>query len=412
MMQQLLHHLWGGDTRGRALPMVETMMKLQNVPLDQIIANPWRDMALHPIDPDHVVDLRKSIRDHGFFSTIKGRRANGKVEIACGHSRVEAARKAKLESVPIFIDDLDDDAMLRLMTDENATQAGAGPGAVMNEVAAVTRRLVAGLLERNGGATIVAPAIKQAFDNTPAIEQAIRRLRNGADAHIALGERTISRYLGQGDPDQSHRGARQVREAISALKQSGRYDEIVDEALSKHPPPVGHDKSAKDTAIVKTKERKRERLLDERTANLFSNDHQFHAFRDAVTTRAAQQAIPVDQQYALAKEIMSAAKGAPERKQVGAPFIKKYVQSVVQDGLNKQREINKGEREAYLCEQREERIDDVVRAVSTSVRSLLGAIAELNNLADEFPAHPKIGGSAARLDQLAAAIQQFSKKLK
>jgi hypothetical protein len=42
--------------------------------------------------------------------------------------------------------------MLRLMTDENATQAGANPGAVLNEVA-VTRRLIDGLFE--GGGTIV-----------------------------------------------------------------------------------------------------------------------------------------------------------------------------------------------------------------------------------------------------------------
>jgi hypothetical protein len=34
---------------------------------------------------------------------------------------------------------VDDDAMLRLMTDENATQGGNSPGAVLNEVAAVMR---------------------------------------------------------------------------------------------------------------------------------------------------------------------------------------------------------------------------------------------------------------------------------
>jgi hypothetical protein len=39
--------------------------------------------------------------------------------------------------------------MLRLMTDENATQAGSRPSSVMNEVEAVTKRLLDGLLDPN-----------------------------------------------------------------------------------------------------------------------------------------------------------------------------------------------------------------------------------------------------------------------
>jgi hypothetical protein len=81
--------------------------------------------------------------------------------------------------------------MLRLMTDENATQAGANPGAVMNEVAAVTRRLIAGLLS---APTIVgAPAaIKAAFDSTLAMKQAVGKLgaviaaREQIDADLSM----------------------------------------------------------------------------------------------------------------------------------------------------------------------------------------------------------------------------------
>jgi ParB family chromosome partitioning protein len=98
-------------------------MKMQNVSLSDIVPNPWRDMKLYPLDTDHVAELRSSINDHGFFGGVKGRRRNGKIELGCGHMRIEAARKARLDSVPIFIDDMDDDTMLRLMTDENATQA-------------------------------------------------------------------------------------------------------------------------------------------------------------------------------------------------------------------------------------------------------------------------------------------------
>jgi len=47
------------------------------------------------------------------------------------------------------------------MADENATQAGSNPGAVMNEVSAVVQRLIEGLL----GGTIVPPSIAKAFEN-------------------------------------------------------------------------------------------------------------------------------------------------------------------------------------------------------------------------------------------------------
>src|SRR6516165_3729095 len=182
-------------------------MKLQNVPLDQIIRNPWRDEVLYPIDPDHVKELQESISDHGFFGGVKGRRVNGKVEIGCGHMRIEAARRAKLETVPIYIDDLDDDAMLRLMTDENATQAGSSPGAVINEVAAVTRRLIEGLLEGQAG-TIVPPSVGGAFENKHAMEIAQGKLKKrlaDPNADPPLGHGVIRAYLGQGNPERSHR---------------------------------------------------------------------------------------------------------------------------------------------------------------------------------------------------------------
>jgi hypothetical protein len=48
------------------------------------------------------------------------------------------------------------------------TQAGANPGAVLNEVAAVTRRIIDGLL----GETIVPTSVIKAFENKAGIDQA------------------------------------------------------------------------------------------------------------------------------------------------------------------------------------------------------------------------------------------------
>ena len=374
-------------------------------------------MKLYRIDKDHVAELRESIKDHDFFGGIKGRRRNGKVESGCGHARIEAAREAGLESIPIFIDDIDDDAMLRLMTDENAIQGGTNPGAIMNEVAAVIRRLIEGLL-RVPQQPVEAPAsIKAAFESVLAMKQTIGKLRAGKDVHTALGEPTISRYLSQGHPEKSHRGARQIRTAISALKQSGRYDDIVEEMVRRYPEPVADKdwpvawpRSAAAKTIAKDgRPPRRAPVLDDRCANLFPNEHQFDAFREAVTTRAAQQVIPVDQQYALAKQIIDGHHAG--KKQAGAPYIKTMVQAAVQDGMKKQRQINKEERELYLHEQREARIDDELHSANAAVRGLIVAIAKLNELSDEFPCHPKIGGFSARLDTLVRVIQQLSKKI-
>jgi hypothetical protein len=388
-------------------------MKLQHVPIGDIVWNPWRDKDLYPISDDQITGLRQSIKDHGFFSSLKGRRRNGKVELGCGHARFEAARK-RLDTIPIFIDDIDDDAMLRLMTDENALQSGANPGAVMNEVAAVTRRLIEGLL---GSSDNCPKIIANIFDGKRGIANAQGTLRKGNNVHRALGVDIIRAYLGQGDPGRAHRAERQVREAISALKQSSRYDDIVEEMVLKFPPPVDA-KPSRSKAVIQPERKPRRRMLDERTASVFPNDHQFHAFREAVTTPAAQRVIPVDQQLKLAKSIMQAErgdgalKGATTKKQIGAPYIKTMVHAAVEEGMKKQREIDIEEQELYLSEQREARIDSELHSANASLRSLHSALAKLIELADEFPHNPKIGGFSARLDLLVNVIQQLSRKLK
>lgn len=386
-------------------------MKLQHVPLDQIVWNPWRDKDLYPIDEDHIKELRESINDHGFFASVKGRRVNGKVEIACGHARIAAARRARLDTVPIFIDEIDDDAMLRVMVEENASQAGSSAGAIMNEVAAVTRRLIDGLLDLAASGQA---QISEAFESKTALDTARGRLQRRAidgDGQNPIGHHTILRYLGHGDENKSHRSRQQIREAISALTQSGRYDKIIDEAIRKHPLPVEDTKSAKDTAVIRAKPTiPRKAILDERAAAPFKTETQFTAFREAVTTSGAQKAIPVNQQSALAKEIMRTAVYAP--KQVPTTYIKGKVQERVQAYMKEQRKLDKAERDAYLAEQIELAIDDELFHANRLLRGLISSLLKLEKLAEKYPKHPKLGGFSARLDDLVGSIKQFSRKLK
>src|SRR5262252_4618856 len=153
-------------------------------------------------------------------------------------------------------------------------------------------------------------------------------------------------------------------------------------------------------------------MLDERTAGVFKNDHQFHAFREAVTTSAAQKAIPVSDQLGLAKQIMREEQTSSTKKQVSALKIKVQVQGRVEDYMKEQRKIDREEREAYLAEQIDVAIDDEVHNATRSLRSLISSLLKLEKLADKYPAHPKLGGFSARLDDLVDAIKQFSRKLK
>jgi hypothetical protein len=377
-------------------------MKLQYVPLDQIVWNPWRDKKLFPLDADHVAGLRASIKEHGFFSSVKGRRRQGKVELGCGHARFEAAKKAGEETMPVFIDDIDDDQMLALMTDENALQYGSNAGAIMNEVAAATRRVVEGLSDPDN----CPDQIRRAFGNKHAMDQARGRLR-GNSPHLALGIESIHAYLGE------RRGERAIREAMAALKQSGVYAEIVAEELSKHPEAVADKPAAKTAAIAKTeRSAPTPRLLDERTASVFENDYQFHTFRQAVTTPAGRKMIPVKEQLSLAKAIMGSKPEGGPRKHITAGQIQRRVQHEIQTAIKQQRDIDKEERERYLAEQRDAAIDAQLLHANGALRGMISAIARLIDLAEKYPDHPKLGGFSAKLDTLVAAIQQFSKKLK
>jgi hypothetical protein len=92
-------------------------------------------------------------------------------------------------------------------------------------------------------------------------------------------------------------------------------------------------------------------LLDDRTANLFANEAQFTAFRQALTTRAARKAIPVDDQYAIAKEIMrpKCDDAEADRKVVTSGYIKMHVEDHVKQYTKEQRKIDKEERDAYFA---------------------------------------------------------------
>lgn len=87
--------------------------------LSKIKDNPYRDKKRNPVDPERVAQLVESIGTTGFWKGVYGREVGDFVEIAFGHTRVDAARAAGLKEVPVEIEKLTDSDMLMRMTREN-----------------------------------------------------------------------------------------------------------------------------------------------------------------------------------------------------------------------------------------------------------------------------------------------------
>ena len=101
--------------KGPELPQVDT--------LDIAQLHPVADHPLHPYTDERLRDLTDSIREHGVLMPVLVRpMASGGYEIISGHNRVEAAKLAGLDKVPVTIREMDDDLATIAMVDSNLRQ--------------------------------------------------------------------------------------------------------------------------------------------------------------------------------------------------------------------------------------------------------------------------------------------------
>ena len=92
--------------------------KIREIPLDQLI--PFKDHPFKVIDDESMMDTVQSIREHGILLPLIARpMPDGKYEIVSGHRRSHAGKLAGLETVPVIVRELDDDAAVILMVDSN-----------------------------------------------------------------------------------------------------------------------------------------------------------------------------------------------------------------------------------------------------------------------------------------------------
>ena len=83
---------------------------------------PFSGHPFHLYTDEKLRELTDSIREHGVLMPVLVRPLDGGYEIVSGHNRVEAAKLAGLDKVPVTVRELDDDTATILMVDSNLRQ--------------------------------------------------------------------------------------------------------------------------------------------------------------------------------------------------------------------------------------------------------------------------------------------------
>ena len=92
--------------------------KVQEISLAQL--HPFRNHPFKVLDDDKMRDTAESVRDHGVLvPAIVRPREDGGYELVSGHRRKRACELAGLETMPVIVRDLDDDAATVIMVDSN-----------------------------------------------------------------------------------------------------------------------------------------------------------------------------------------------------------------------------------------------------------------------------------------------------
>ncbi len=105
-------------------------LPVREIPIERLHDNPFQQLARPILDEDTLEELAGSIRQNGFYGALLARRKRGAVdqyEIAYGHRRREAARRANLNTLPVKVVELTDTQMARIMASENFSREDLTP---------------------------------------------------------------------------------------------------------------------------------------------------------------------------------------------------------------------------------------------------------------------------------------------
>ena len=96
----------------------EQREQVQQIPIGELF--PFKNHPFKVLDDDSMSDTVESVKQNGVLSPLIARpRPKGGYEIISGHRRQHAAELAGLETLPVIVRQMDDDAAIILMVDSN-----------------------------------------------------------------------------------------------------------------------------------------------------------------------------------------------------------------------------------------------------------------------------------------------------
>jgi hypothetical protein len=112
--------------------------------------NPHRNLTRYPLHRDKIEALKSSVSSLGFWDNMLARPSpteQGAYELAYGHHRLEAVKELGIETINISVRQLDDEAMIRIMAQENMPEWGHSATFDQETIRAVVEGLAAGRLK-------------------------------------------------------------------------------------------------------------------------------------------------------------------------------------------------------------------------------------------------------------------------
>ena len=96
----------------------EQREQVRQIPIGELF--PFKNHPFKVLDDDSMSDTVESVKQYGVLSPLIARpRPKGGYEIISGHRRQHAAELAGLETLPVIVRNMDDDAAVLLMVDSN-----------------------------------------------------------------------------------------------------------------------------------------------------------------------------------------------------------------------------------------------------------------------------------------------------
>ena len=96
----------------------EQREQVQQIPIGELF--PFKNHPFKVLDDDSMSDTVESVKQYGVLSPLIARpRPKGGYEIISGHRRQHAAELAGLETLPVLVRQMDDDAAIILLVDSN-----------------------------------------------------------------------------------------------------------------------------------------------------------------------------------------------------------------------------------------------------------------------------------------------------